>query len=104
MGAKSAGTGVSPVLSCLDALNLEETSKARVAVSPFLTGKITKGEPLLGYGSRMGNPSDPTPQVEHLFKTDGRDKSITSPSFIVNFSFLATNLYLSINNLSRKSP
>jgi pyridinium-3,5-bisthiocarboxylic acid mononucleotide nickel chelatase len=26
------------------------------------------GFPLLGYGSRMGNPSDPTPQVEHLFK------------------------------------
>jgi alpha-mannosidase len=27
------------------------------------------GFPRLGYGSRMGNPSDPTPQVEHLSKT-----------------------------------
>ena len=33
----------------------EVSSRLRAAVSPFLTGKITKGEP----------------QVEHLFKRDG---------------------------------
>jgi hypothetical protein len=56
----------------------EETSRSCVADSPFLTtGRVTKacGEPVqkvsrcLGIGSRMGNPSDPTPQVKHLFKT-----------------------------------
>jgi hypothetical protein len=58
-------------LRAADAHNLEETSRSCVAVSPFLTGNPSKGEPLLGYGSRMGNPSDPTPQVKHLFKTAG---------------------------------
>jgi hypothetical protein len=42
-------------LSCLDAHNLEVSSRSCVAVSPFLTGKITKG----------------AAQVEHLFKRDG---------------------------------
>ncbi len=37
---------------------------------PSLERKVREQEsPPLGYGSRMGNPSDPTPQVEHLFKT-----------------------------------
>jgi hypothetical protein len=60
-GAKSAAGRVTrPVvlgfaLSCLDAHNLEETSRSCVAVSPFLTGNPSKGEP----------------QVEHLFKTAG---------------------------------
>jgi hypothetical protein len=31
-------------LSCLDAHNLEETSRSCVAVSPFLTGNPSKGE------------------------------------------------------------
>jgi hypothetical protein len=62
-GAKSAGTGLCPVLSCLakpspaETLRERQSRGARAAVSPFLTGNPSKGEP----------------QVEHLFKTAGSD-------------------------------
>ena len=55
VGSEKCGNRGNPCL-VLSRIIREETSRLRAAVSPFLTGKITKGEP----------------QVEHLFKRDRR--------------------------------
>ena len=77
-------------LSCLDAHDLEVSSRSCVAVSPFLTGNPSiRGSK--AFALAIASPSgEGKPQVEHLFKTEINIVSAQLHSLISSDQFVSS--------------